>query len=288
MFEFENATKANHGKYKQFIHGEFTDKLGPEFKKGACFALSSLFLSRFDKTQNTDEEIGPLKFTAATDHQKVIDLAKQVQSKENQRQATAKECGKKFAGYVNIVESRSKELGSIVEVQRFKQAARSLQEAESGPFSQEEAKAYAESFGALNTLFEDLRREALGAKEKMLELAVFLGNFKLGNMYLDALGAFGLKKNALTVDDAKWVLTDKIENTLTQNNGRYMLVFPKHAVAALVTDAKWKFFDANFGQGVFTNANDFKKFLRTYLDDGFIKDVYKLQNAKLALCATAI
>jgi hypothetical protein len=39
---------------------------------------------------------------------------------------------------------------------------------------------------------------------------------------------------------------------------------------------------------VFDNANKFKAFLRTYLDDGFIKKAYDLDTGKVALFATAI
>jgi hypothetical protein len=289
MFEFDKAVLSNTGKYKPFDHGEYLKTLSIQFKKGACFALSTLFLSRFDKSQNTDQDTGQLKFTDAADNEKVRALVSQLQANENARKKLSTECSQEIFGYVKVIESHQEQLKGVLETKRLKEVALHLKEDESGSVSQEDLKHHLELFKELDKLFDELKKEADDAHAKCLEVNdYFEKNLKFGKKFLEGLGLFGLKKGALTVDDVKFSSSDPIQNTLCQNDGRYLISLPGHSVAAIISPAKWKFFDPNFGQGVFDNANKFKAFLRTYLDDGYIKKVYKLDTGKVTLFATAI
>lgn len=115
-----------------------------------------------------------------------------------------------------------------------------------------------------------------------------VGLARLFQQNLQALGqksAHLISKQEGEGEDAPFM---QIIGCMTTFDGRYLLKFPSHYVSAITDNGrkKYKFFDPNFGQGVFRDVASYKKFLFTFLNDTNVRASYKL--GPVYLCGVSL
>jgi hypothetical protein len=282
----ENVTKLG-GQHKSFDQNEVTNKLSKEFSGGACFGISTLFLARFDKDKDTDEEVNKahVTFSKAVADPKVREVVSQVQRKEHVRSQFSEAAAEFLDEDMAELKKVMADLDAYTAMTAAKADVRKavvLTPAESDRLFDDLAELIAKvreiekKTAALNGLIDGRQRR----------LAAVCG---YGVMLMEALGAFGQKKCKLLLDEKGFDGSDvKLETELVGQPGRYLISLGNHAVAALCSPKKWKFFDPNEGQAIFDKPEALKKFVRAYLNDADNRKAYKIAKGKIFLAGATL
>lgn len=117
--------------------------------------------------------------------------------------------------------------------------------------------------------------------QQMTAFGDLFGGVGIGKVFHDNVKNLGQKATFLISkpegegDQAPFT---EIVDTVVTFDARYLFKFPSHYVGAIVdrTRPKFKFFDPNFGQGVFTDVARFKLYLHEFLNHAAVKSSYKL------------
>ena len=110
--------------------------------------------------------------------------------------------------------------------------------------------------------------------------------YGIGKLLHDNVTALGQKGRTLDSPPEGYQIYPpftQLIDCLSTYDGRYLIKYPAHYVAT-ITDLKrpkFKYFDPNFGQGIFTSKSNFKLFLNEFYNHNAVISSYKLKHINL-------